>query len=182
MSRHGRGVCTISVPQAREKEALVKPRPVAPSPSLCVWSSHQPLSFWTGLRKISAPGGGCQMEDDNRQTTAPPTQPGLGRKGPSAPAHWEPLHRQSLVALLRAPFASSSSVGERLCTVPMPQAQGGLFHAPSIPRVCTRRGGGVVGKQRRLAERPWGEGALAIHVTLLQAWCRVSFKKTQVIQ
>lgn len=80
------------------------------------------------------------MEDDNRQTTAPPTQPGLGRKGPSAPAHWEPRHWQSLVALLRAPFASSSSVGERLCTVAMPQAQGDLFHVPSIPHICTRRG------------------------------------------
>lgn len=41
---------------------------------------------------------------------------------------------------------------------------------------------GVVGKRRRLAERPWGEGAPAIHVTLRQAWRQVSLQKTQVVQ
>lgn len=73
------------------------------------------------------------------------------------------------MALLRAPFASSSSVGERLYAVAMPQAQGGLFHAPSVPRVCTRHGGG--GREAEEAGRETvGEGAPAIHVTLLQAW------------
>lgn len=34
---------------------------------------------------------------------------------------------------------------------------------------CLHQAWGWVGKQRRLAERPWGEGAPAIHVTLLQS-------------
>lgn len=44
-------------------------------------------------------------------------------------------------------------------------------------------GMGGVGREAEEAGRETlGEGAPAIHVTLLQAWCRVSFQKTQVIQ
>lgn len=75
-------------PQPREEAASVQPRRTpTPIPTPLILCGRQPPSSWTGLKKMSVPGGRRQMEDDSRQeTNSSPTDSAriLQGRGPAA--------------------------------------------------------------------------------------------------
>ena len=154
MTRHAGGVRTTSSPQVQGGGSLGKaqahhPHPVSPPCVSRAATSSLPPGPASGKRQHREDDGKWKMTAGRRQTTAPPTRPGL-QEGASAPASWGLRAPAPVVA--HGPSEGSARVllplrGRGRRTAAMPQAQGGLFHAPSIPRVCARRGAGVEGAE-----------------------------------